>query len=679
MRPLIAACGLLGWLAGAYAVHREQPVYDASAELLLRPTGSSNLALVYSGSAPEPRLSIRTQARVLTSDSVLGRAADDLHLAGDPRFLAYAKPGQMWDGSGPAMRAAAIATLRAGLNVSYEDGPAAPVVGASVTGDAGDTDSDEGTGRSKRKLREDLGPHSLSLSFTSPDPTIGAAIVNSVVQAYTARTFELRRAAMLRVSAQLSASLEEFRQKVEMEERSLLQLERTSGDLGTALDHDPDAVELAVLTGQATLFQARMRGARAKREVVLKELQRHPESIVSSATVELTELRLSVADAEAETARLEAVAGPRNPAVMEQQARTNALRLELAAEQRRFEAQLAAELPLAEVQTRLLAAELRQERTQVESRQDAQLKATALKVQLARDTELYDVLVNNVRTAEIDAGYGTVSVEILKTAEAPGRVRAKDFVFRPLLTMVGGLGIGVAMALMVMSFPRAGLSGSERMEEELGMASFGEVALPEVGAALESEFAVAIRDLRERILLAAAGNPPRRIVFSGGSSGQGTSTLALSVAKALARPDGRVLLIDANTIRPSLHRRLRLDGRVGLSNVLSGLARLEDAVAQVREAPGLDVLLSGPVPTAALDRTGSDAMRLLLEDAERVYSCTVLDAAPLGAGQVQNVLSQSELVLVAVRQGSLGRRAVVRTRDAVRESGIHLAGFVITR
>jgi succinoglycan biosynthesis transport protein ExoP len=310
-------------------------------------------------------------------------------------------------------------------------------------------------------------------------------------------------------------------------------------------------------------------------------------------------------------------------------------------------------------------------------------------VQLARDSELYYVLMNNVKTAALDAGYGSVTVEMLKEADIPAKERAKDFVWRPL--RYGAIGIAIALVGMSL-FPDAGLSRTHRIAGALGMPRLAEVPWTDDdpgSAKVDAAFSEAISGLCKKIRLAstarsAAGSAARsvarstqRVVVTSGPVSQGTSTIAIAVATELARPDARVLLIDANMRRPSLHRLLRLDGRVGLSTVLSGRARLADVVIPLSGFTGVDVLTVGPVPPRSLHLAAVDAMGLLLEQADGLYAWVVLDTAPVETGaEVAKILDMADLALLVVRGGSPSHRTLVRTGNAVHDSEVPLAGFV---
>jgi succinoglycan biosynthesis transport protein ExoP len=277
----------------------------------------------------------------------------------------------------------------------------------------------------------------------------------------------------------------------------------------------------------------------------------------------------------------------------------------------------------------------------------------------------------------VDGGYGSVTAEFLKEPDIPGKARGKDFLRLPLTYLLIGLGAGFALTFVRMSLPNAGLS-VERLGRGLGMPCLGEVS---ADASSRADFAEAMDRLREKILLSSAGAPVRRVAFASGGDPEGATAgaaeITVGVAIALATPGVHVLLIDADMRRPRIHRHLHLDGRSGLSTVLSGRARLAEVAIPLPGAPGVDVLQAGPLPPKPADLLGSDALRLLLEEAQQRYNYIVMDAGMAWAESgVEKVLGAADLAVLVLRRSDRGD--LRRWHDALCNSGGTLAGFVRT-
>jgi succinoglycan biosynthesis transport protein ExoP len=194
----------------------------------------------------------------------------------------------------------------------------------------------------------------------------------------------------------------------------------------------------------------------------------------------------------------------------------------------------------------------------------------------------------------------------------------------------------------------------------------------------KSQFAESFRSLQTSLLLSTAGRPPQFILFTSASPSEGKTTTATNLAAVLAQGSSRVLLMDADLRRPSIHHRFGLHGRAGLSSVLAGSSSLEEAIQHVPELPNLDILPSGPVPPFPTEMLGSDTMRDLLHQLAHTYRYVVIDSPPILSVTDAVILGRMvDAVVLVVRHGKTNKNVLRRTRDLMVRSGSPLAGLVL--
>jgi capsular exopolysaccharide synthesis family protein len=194
----------------------------------------------------------------------------------------------------------------------------------------------------------------------------------------------------------------------------------------------------------------------------------------------------------------------------------------------------------------------------------------------------------------------------------------------------------------------------------------------------KSQFSEAFRSLRTSLLLSTTGHPPKIIVLTSATPSEGKTTVASNLAAILAQRDTRVLLIDGDLRRPNIHHRFGLNGKIGLTTVLTGATKLEATVQTVREIPNLDILPSGPVPPFPTEMLSSGAMEAILERCREMYDYIVIDSPPILSVTDGVILSrQADAVVLVVRHGKSSKHVVRRGRDILLRSGAGITGIVL--
>ena len=138
----------------------------------------------------------------------------------------------------------------------------------------------------------------------------------------------------------------------------------------------------------------------------------------------------------------------------------------------------------------------------------------------------------------------------------------------------------------------------------------------------------AYRTLRTGILLSRAGAPPKVILMTSTTSGEGKTVTATNTAVLFAHTGAKVLLIDADLRRPRCHRVFGIDKEPGLTEVLTGR---RDVFEMIRPTAvdGLSMLTSGSLPPNPTELLGSDKMKQILTPVAGSFDFVVIDSPPI--------------------------------------------------
>src|SRR5258705_13442486 len=167
-----------------------------------------------------------------------------------------------------------------------------------------------------------------------------------------------------------------------------------------------------------------------------------------------------------------------------------------------------------------------------------------------------------------------------------------------------------------------------------------------------SPYCEQFRSLRTRILQAGERLQMRAFVITSAGVGEGKTLTALNLAWLLAQTDGvRALIIDSDLRQPCATDYLGIDAPVGLSEVLGGEVKLEDAIVRLDPA-GLYLLPGGRARYDVAELLSGPTYARILTEVRRMFDYIIIDAPPLGIFTDANVLmSRADGALLVVRSG----------------------------
>ena len=193
-----------------------------------------------------------------------------------------------------------------------------------------------------------------------------------------------------------------------------------------------------------------------------------------------------------------------------------------------------------------------------------------------------------------------------------------------------------------------------------------------------SAYTEQFRSLRTKILEAGERMQMRAFVVTSAGIGEGKTLTALNLAWLLAQTEGvRALVIDSDLRRPCATDYLGIDAQVGLSEVLGGQLRLEDAIVRLEPA-GLHLLPGGRPRDDVAELLSGPSYARLLTEVRRMFDYIIIDAPPLGIFTDASVLmSRADGGLLVVRAGKTRYSTVDKLLEQMPKE--RLLGVVLNR
>ncbi|MDI9217081.1 MULTISPECIES: CpsD/CapB family tyrosine-protein kinase [Clostridium] len=184
------------------------------------------------------------------------------------------------------------------------------------------------------------------------------------------------------------------------------------------------------------------------------------------------------------------------------------------------------------------------------------------------------------------------------------------------------------------------------------------------------------RTLRTNIQYSSFDKEYRVIMVTSSEPGEGKSTTAGNLALCLAQGDKKVILIDCDLRKPSIHKKFKVSNIIGLSDVIIGKEELVAAIHRYNQ--NLVILTSGKIPPNPSEMLSSKAMTTLIEELKNNFDYIILDTPPVQAVTDSQILStKADGTILVVRAEKTKKDSVENAINLLKKVKANIIGTVL--
>ncbi|HUA36464.1 MAG TPA: polysaccharide biosynthesis tyrosine autokinase [Candidatus Binataceae bacterium] len=506
----------------------------------------------------------------------------------------------------------------------------------------------------------------VDIKFTTPTPELSAELANAHAHAYIRQGIELHSQANEEAQKFLQNKLVDLKEQLQKSEYALNRYRRDQGIVPGLMSLD--GKETVVLDRLSDLSKdlTKAQVDRIDLESKVQMAENHqfnalPEMLDDKS---LQTLRQEYDGLATEYAGMAKQFKPDYPPLARLQAKKDELQSDIDAEEERVAGSIESEYKEAQERENRLQEEMDKSRTHAMGLNDAAVEYAILQREVDTNRDLYNSVLQRMKDVGLASEARSSNVVIVDTAEVP-HLRSSPLIKQSVLTaavlsLVGGIGLA-----FMLEFFNNRIKTPEEIEQYLKMPSLAVV--PEFGALPPNKTAAsslsldrvrrlaigssalareghtkdlvgalnpysmhgeAYRTLRTGILLSRAGSPPKVILLTSTTSGEGKTATATNSAVLFAHTGAKVLLIDADLRKPRCHRVFNVDKEVGLTEALTGRRDIHEVI-RTTHVDGLSLLTSGSLPPNPTELLGSEKMRQILAQLAEEYDFVIIDSPPV--------------------------------------------------
>ena len=197
----------------------------------------------------------------------------------------------------------------------------------------------------------------------------------------------------------------------------------------------------------------------------------------------------------------------------------------------------------------------------------------------------------------------------------------------------------------------------------------------------KSPISEAFRTLRTNIKFSSMDKPLKTILVTGPIPEVGKSSVSINLALTIAQNKEKVVVIDADFRKPTLHKIFGQDAKTGLANILIGDKKLKDVVRNLTKIdPYLYFIPSGPIPPNPSELLGSNKMKELLKELKNEFDIILIDSPPIVVVTDALVLANEvDGVIMVLNFGEVTRETAKQAKQLLEKVNANMLGVVLNK
>jgi capsular exopolysaccharide synthesis family protein len=530
------------------------------------------------------------------------------------------------------------------------------------------------------------GTHLIKVVYEGASPENAKAVVTSLINNFIRMQIEIQSETGKYAKEVLSKQLTEARKRLGDSEKALNTYATEKGifafdDKQTRHIRNFESLDAALVAAENRRIQAESLYVQMKRVGSVSTVLTNP--VIASLKARLVTL-------EGDYQEMLKTFKPNYPDMQRLNQQIGNARGKLNKEMANIQRSMKADFLAAKNQESRIRTELKNFNTKMLNMQDSSLDYNTLKREVETNGQLFNQLLQRLEEVNVASAANTSSISIVEPAIAPfQRYRPKPKM-NIALGLISGLLLGLGIAFLREALDQK-INSSEDLQRISGLPVLG--MIPRISRSMAkkragmiafndpmSAAAEAFRVLSTNLRFMSGKEDDRVILVTSVRPEEGKSTTASNIACAYAQMGMKVLLVDADIRNSSLHTKLGITNKKGLTNYLKGEIDLVGITQPVKAVSGLYAITAGDYVSNPMNLLAHERMSYLTTQGAKIFDIVIVDAPPvLGFADSLILSSLASSTLIVAKEDGINAAKIKTTLEQLGRVKNNVLGFLLVR
>lgn len=530
------------------------------------------------------------------------------------------------------------------------------------------------------------------VSFDSPDARLAARIANSFSENFIRNNLQRKFDTSAYAREFLAEQLKQAQVRLERSERAAVAFASRTRIIDTSNAADTaggQPTPRSLITATLVQLNQDYSGAMSKRISAERQWQRArstnvmvlPEVLTNLAIQQLLQQRSeaqALYEAEIQYRKQD------YPTVRQAAAKVAEINRQISGIAANIRNSIKAQYDVAQAQERAIKNQVDRLKGETLNEQNQGIQLSILRREADTNRQQYAALLTRYNQLNAESGVQANNIALVDRATTPSSPNWPKVPLNLAVALVAGIALS---SLFVLA--REKIFGTIRTPEDVNqrihlplLGSTPDVGKEEILAQLQdpkTEVAEAFNSIRTALALSSKAGMPKTLAFVSTQASEGKSTACYATATGLGKLGRKIVVLDLDLRRPNQHKLFGLNNKVGMSDVLAGNAKLDDAI-HITDCPNVSLIAGGPIPPNPTELLTSESLPGLLQELLGRFDIVLVDSAPvLGLADAVIIGSLVEAVAFVVESGRNNARSLLSALGRLRQGDAKIAGIVLSR